>query len=226
MLDGANLWDKPLKFAVSFAVYFATLALVADRLSETARHGWVMRGAVAAAIFAAVAEMGYIFVMAGRGMRSHFNDTAPIYQIFYSLMGLGALMLVLAVAATGVVAFRDKAARLGPGLRLGVLVGFTGSTVLTLITAGLLANNAGHFVGVPSPGAAMLPLFGWSAEVGDLRPAHFLALHAMQAIPLVGMLADRRGVSARIVLPAALIYLVLVMAVFAQALMGLPLIRL
>ena len=65
--------------------------------------------------------------------------------------------------------------------------------MLTLVTAGALSSNGGHFVGVPGAGAGTVPLFGWSTSVGDLRPAHFLALHAMQALPLLGWLADRSG---------------------------------
>jgi hypothetical protein len=35
-----------------------------------------------------------------------------------------------------------------------------------------------------------LPVVGWHAWQ-DLRPAHFLAVHAQQFIPLVGILAER-----------------------------------
>ncbi len=105
-------------------------------------------------------------------------------------------------------------------------MGFAASTVLTLVTAGILSSNGGHFVGVPGAGAGSVPVLGWSTAVGDLRPAHFLALHAMQAIPLLGWLADRRGWSARAVPLGTLAYGALTAAVFAQAMAGLPLIRL
>jgi hypothetical protein len=226
VLDGVNVWVKPLKFASSFVVYFATLALVVDRLGPGMRESLALRGAVGASIVMMVAELAYIFLMAGRGERSHFNTSAPIYETIYSLMGLGALVLVLVVAVVGVMAWRDGAAALGPGLRLGILLGFTGATVLTLITAGALGGNGGHFVGVPGADARVLPLIGWSASVGDLRPAHFLALHAMQAVPLAGLAADRLGWPARTVALAGLVWAALTLAVFAQAMAGLPLIRL
>jgi hypothetical protein len=82
-------------------------------------------------------------------------------------------------------------------------------------------------VGVPSAGAAEIPLLGWSGQVGDLRPAHFLALHAMQVLPLLGWWLDRRGQPARkTVWTVAAVYAALTLAVFVQALMGLPLVRL
>lgn len=123
---------------------------------------------------------------------------------------------MLAVAWVGVAAWRDRAARMGPGLRLGVLQGFAGSTVPTLVSAGVLS----------SPGAATMPLFGWSAAAGDLRPAYFLALHAMQVVPLLGWMADRHGWRTAVVPVGAALYALVTLAVFAQALAGLPLIRL
>jgi hypothetical protein len=67
---------------------------------------------------------------------------------------------------------------------------------------------------------------GWSGVVGDIRPAHFLALHAMQALPLVGLWFDRRGIAVGHMRWVALAYLAVTTAVFVQALAGLPLIRL
>jgi hypothetical protein len=62
--------------------------------------------------------------------------------------------------------------------------------------------------------------------VGDLRPAHFLALHAMQVLPLAGLWMDRRGIAVAKMRLVALAYVALTAAVFAQALAGVPLIRL
>jgi hypothetical protein len=62
--------------------------------------------------------------------------------------------------------------------------------------------------------------------VGDIRPAHFLALHAMQVLPLVGVWFDRNGFGVQPLRWVALAYAALTAAVFAQALSELPLIRL
>ena len=227
MLDGTNVWLKPAKFALSFAVLYATLALVVERLSVTVRTGWALRMTLAAMVLATWTEMAYIGGRAGAGLASHFAVATPMEALLYALMGVGAVTLVVGIGVIGWLAWRDSEARLGPNLRQGIRLGFLLSAVLTLATAGYLSSNGGHFVGVPSAGAAMMPLLGWSGEVGDLRPAHFLALHAMQVLPLLGWWLDRRGQPARrTVWRAAAVYAALTLAVFVQALMGLPLVRL
>ena len=228
LIDGTPVWAKPLKFALSFVALFATLALVEDRLSPRWRDGLILRGMTAVMGTAMVLEMGYMIYQAARAEASHFNFSTPFHEIMYvSVMGTGAVLLVLGIAVFGVAAARDRDAALTPGLRSGVTWGFVLSFVLTLIVAGTMSSGTGHHVGTPVLDTR-LPLVGWSAEVGDLRPAHFLSLHAMQALPVLGLLLDRAGTArpGRTVALAGAGYAALTLAVFAQALMGLPLIRL
>jgi hypothetical protein len=89
-------------------------------------------------------------------------------------------------------------------------------------------SATGTHVGVAPAGAPTIPLFGWSAAVGDLRPGHFLALHTMQAVPLYALWRERGGqqvgrVEAAL---AATGWSALTLLVFAQALAGRPLIAL
>jgi hypothetical protein len=224
-LDGANVWLKPGKFALSLMVLYATMALVAERLFAAVREGRVMRITLAVMTMAGVGEMAYIAAQAGRGVHSHFSVQTPFTALMYTLMGLGAVALVLGIGVVGVLAWRDRAARFGPALRLGVGLGFVLSAVLTFVIAGYLGGHGSHFIGTPLPGAATVPWLGWSLSVGDLRPAHFLALHAMQVLPLLGLWLDRSGRSGRThwLWAAAVGYAALTVAAFVQALMGLPL---
>jgi hypothetical protein len=217
-------WTKPLKFALSFVVLFATVALVVDRLSPAVQGGLALRvtGWVMATAF--LAEMAYIAVQAGRALPSHFYLVTPFYQAMYTAMAVGATALVFGIAAVGWLACRDSGAAFGPATREGVLWGFTLFALPLLVVAFALGGNGGHHVGVHPAGGATVPLFGWSLVTGDLRPAHFLALHAMQAIPLAGLAADRLGLGRFWVRVAAAVWLVLTLAVWAQASAGLPLI--
>ncbi|MBH0239025.1 hypothetical protein [Methylobrevis albus] len=225
LLQGVPVWSKPLKFAVSFTVLFATLALAEQRLSPAWRGSWTLRLTTAVMAAAMIGEMAYIIAMAAQQTASHYNVATPFTALMYSLMGVGALALVAGVAVFGLAALRDAGARLAPGLRWGIGWGFLLSAGLTLVTAGYM-GSAGTHVGTQLAGAATLPLFGWSASVGDIRPAHFLALHAMQVLPLAGLLADRNAIPVHRLRWVALAYTALTAAVFAQALAGLPLVRL
>ncbi|MBF9060532.1 hypothetical protein HKCCSP123_15220 [Rhodobacterales bacterium HKCCSP123] len=228
LIDGVPVWLKPLKFSLSFVVLFWTMALVETRLSQGWREGWTLRitGWVMAAAF--LSEMAYMIYQAARAEASHFNLSTPFHEAMYTVMGVGAVSLIAGVAVMGRVARRDGEAALGPGLREGVWLGFLITFGLTFIVAGYLSNSGGHFVGLHPEGAPTVPLMGWSGVTGDLRPAHFASIHAMQALPLLGLWLDRRGgaTAVRGVRIGAAAYAVLTLALFGQALMGIPLIPL
>lgn len=229
LLDGVGVWAKPIKFASSFVVLFATIAWLDARMSVSWRDGWILRTTLAVMGTSMVAEMGYIIFQAAQAEASHFNYATPFHTFMYTVvMFFGALALVAGIGIYGVAAARDAEADLTPGLRAGVVWGFGLSFILTVIVAGYLGGQPGHSVGTPSPDAATIPLLGWSAEVGDLRPAHFLSLHAMQALPLLGWFLDR-GLPARAktgVAIGAAVYMAATFGLFAQALAGYPLIAL
>lgn len=225
-IEGVPVWLKPMKFALSFVVLFATIAWVTTRLSDQPQQGWTLRitGWAMAASF--LAEMAYIMYQAGRVEPSHFNLSTPFNAFMYSVvMAAGAFTLVAAVAVIGWVVKRDKGADLSPALREAIWLGFLLTFLLTVVVAGYMSSGTGRFVGVHPAGAPVLPLFGWSGVTGDLRPAHFASLHAMQVLPLLALvLGSRAGVST--VRLAALAYGLLTVALFVQALLGLPLIPL
>lgn len=228
LIDGVPVWLKPLKFALSFVVLFWTMALVEARLSPSWREGWTLKitGWVMAAAF--LSEMAYMIYQAARAEASHFNLSTPFHEAMYTMMGAGAVSLIAGVAVLGWAARRDGAAAMGPGLREGVWLGFASTFVLTFIVAGYLSSTGGHFVGLHPEGAPTVPLMGWSGVTGDLRPAHFASIHAMQALPLLGLWLDRRGRAdaVRAVRIGAVAYAALTLALFAQALMGMPLVPL
>jgi hypothetical protein len=124
-----------------------------------------------------------------------------------------ALLLTLIGAALGVLMTRPTPAQL-EAMRADQPVSIVGA----------------HSVGVADGGPGM-PVTGWSTTGGDLRIGHFLGLHALQALPIVGWLLTRRRVSKRLrggqrvalVWVAALSYLGLMALVTWQALRGQPL---
>jgi len=223
VLDDVAVWAKPAKFALSFIVHFGTLAIIVSALSEKSRKqlSIAIAGGVMAVSF--LAEMAYIFFQAAQAEHSHFNFSTPFHQAMYAWMGVGAVLLVTMPIVVAWVARRDSA--IGPATRSGIWWGALTSFALTLVVAGYLAEQAGHFVGLPGDPPRVLPVLGWSTEVGDLRPAHFLSLHALQVIPLIGLWIDRSGcTSAATIKFFVAAYALLTFAVLGQSLLGFPLI--
>jgi hydrogenase-4 membrane subunit HyfE len=93
-LDGVAVWKKPAKFSVSFLVHFATLAIIVNVMSPENKKLRIVKGVgwLMAAVF--VAEMTYLFLQAAQAQHSHFNETTPFHSAMYSLMGVGAVVLI------------------------------------------------------------------------------------------------------------------------------------
>jgi hypothetical protein len=85
-----------------------------------------------------------------------------------------------------------------------------------------MSAQPGHWVGGVANDTNGVALFGWSRTGGDLRVAHFVGLHAMQGIPLVGWLASYvLGENAKpIVWGAVALWIAVTLTVFFQATSG------
>jgi hypothetical protein len=224
MINGASVWVKPVKFLGSLAVYYWTLAWLFGYLPQRAQRSRWGRFVVYAPIVAGVLEMIWLVATAAAGQPAHFNRSAPIYSISYSLAGVGATVLLVAVLVQGVMIARDREIELAPAFRLPLVLGAGIASTATLVVAGYLAAGTGHWVGGVASDAGGLPILGWSRTGGDLRVAHFWALHASQILPLAGWLASRSGLpDPRVaVWGVALAYVTLIAFTFAQALAGQP----
>lgn len=222
LLDSAAIWTKPQKFNVSFVVHFLTLAILAQQVPREHRSGPVTMTFAYLAGIGLVFEFIYLNTQAARGVRSHFNFDSQFEQIMYALMGLGAVLLMAIAVAIAVQVWRKADGR-RQGLWLGTIIGFIGAFITTLIF-GFYMSSTSRYVGAPlTGGGEVVPFFGWSREYGDLRPAHFVSMHMMQTLPLVGWAADRLNWNWKIVVPvAAIAQLALATFLFEQARSGQP----
>jgi hypothetical protein len=226
LIGEASVWAKPMKFALSLAVHMATLALAVGLLGQGARAGTLLALVAAACAFASLGEMVWIIAQAARQQASHFNLATPFTRAMYTAMAAGAVVITLSAAAVGVTAFLDREAAMAPALRLAILLGLAGGAVLTLFTAFTIGGRLSPQVGTHPSGGARMAVTGWSLVVGDLRVAHFLATHMMQAIPIVGLIAARSlapAAAMAAVWLSALGWTGLVLAAYQQALAGRPL---
>jgi hypothetical protein len=190
-LLGVSVWNKPAKFSASIAVYFATLAWFAPLLPLHYFRSRRGRALAWIPVVCAVLEMLYIVVQAARGEMSHFNRSTPFNAMMYSLMGGGAVLMVVATLAMGLEILRTH--RLSNPFALAVALGLIGTFVLGGGFGGFLGSSAsGHWVGGSATDANGLVGFNWSRDGGDLRVAHFFGMHAMQALPLAAALLPEK----------------------------------
>lgn len=221
ILDGHNVWLKPQKFAVSLFVHFMTIAMAAQLIASKIRTQRLLVFSAGAVMMAHVFEFFWVIFQAGRAHRSHFNYDSIIESLMYVGMGIAVLFLVWIAFIVGWKIWRSAEPK--SGLAWGFAIGLMGGTLVTLALAGYMSMSGWRQVGVHPVGGAEVPLFGWSRVVGDLRPSHFVSLHMMQSLPILGWIADRRNWNGkRIVLIGAALQTVLAIALFSQALMGHP----
>ena len=143
-----------------------------------------------------------------------------------ALMGNGAVALVAGTAVIGGNVARDTGFVSGPRTPHGIAPGLVVTLPLTLIVAGYMSRHGSHWIGTPLPGVATFPLMGWSLTAGGYRPAQVVYVDGIQALPLLGLWLDRRASKNRRTLRgAAVLWSLVCLALFAQALAGQPLTR-
>jgi hypothetical protein len=243
-LLGVPVWLKPFKFAVSLAIYTATIAWLISMIERGRRIASVFGGVIA---FVSLVEMAVIAGQAARGRRSHFNETTTLDANLFKIMGASIGLLWLITLCIGVLLLIQRTAP-GPeilAVRLGIFISAAGMSVAFFMIKPLneLLPATGrdpdtitgaHSVGVPDGGPG-LPVVNWSTEAGDLRVGHFIGIHALQALPLLAMLLvylSRRvsrlreeAVRSRLIVVAGVAYAGLMVLVTWQALRAQPLLR-
>jgi hypothetical protein len=218
-LLGLDVWIKPIKFDLSVILYLVTLAVVLRLLGDR----WVKprRWLGCSIAVSMILENAIITLQAARGLRSHFNFSTPLESSLFAIMGVFVIVNKLAIA--GVLAlWCAPEVNLLPAqvwsLRLGLLAFLAGS-----LEALFMFPRRAHTVGAADGGAG-LPFLNWSRVHGDLRVAHFFALHALQAMMLLGWLVSRRRWPGRVqvatVTAVFAAYMGAVWLLFAQAMAG------
>ncbi len=236
VITGAPAWVKPMKFAISTAVYCGTLAWL---LGFVQGHRRLVALVGYASSLSLVVELVIIVGQVVRGTTSHFNISTPFDAALWSVMAgfIGVVWLMNLIVAGLLLRQKLDDTAFAWSLRLGVLLSAVGMAVAFLMTslpspaqaAGMAAGQApahfgAHSVGVEDGGAG-LPFLGWSTTGGDLRVAHFVGLHGLQVLPLLGLLLSALNARQRLGLVwiAGLGYLGLILLLTWQALRGQPL---
>lgn len=203
VITGANGWIKPLKFAISGAVYGATLLWLLTFVQGRPRLVSAIAGVTGVAL---IVETALISMQVLRNTASHFNVATTFDGAVFGIMGTFIMLLAMAnfalAVALGVQRLPDPVA--AAGIRWGLAISLTGMMAGVLMTSGnlppssLAAARVGepvtivgaHSVGVDDGGPG-LPFLGWSTVGGDLRVGHFVGLHGLQALPFLAFMLTR-----------------------------------
>ena len=239
-LVGEPIWLKPTKFYLSLAAYNATVLYFLSFLSDRRR---LVRSSGHVLAAAGLIEIVAITLQAARGVRSHFNVATPFDAAIFSLMGIAITVLWVTMIVLAIVLLRSRLADrpLAAALRIGFVAAVIGMglgyfmtnprpTQLEAMKAGQRVVEAGSHTFGAADGGPGLPLVGWSTEAGDMRPAHFLGLHAMQLLPILAVvLARRRHLSETrrlaTVRASGVAYMGVMLVLAVQALRGVPITR-
>ena len=185
-IDGVNPWLKPMKFCLSVMIYCFSLSIILGLIEGFDKMRlWIGRSVAGLMLL----EQACITLQAARGVTSHYNIDTSMDATIFTVMGIaialntaldsvvfGLIVLVpLAKVPTGVLW----------GIRFGLMMfiaaGFEGGTMIL---------KQAHTVGAPD-GSPGIPWANWSREHGDYRVAHFIGLHSLQILPIVGLIVDK-----------------------------------
>ena len=216
LFAGVSVWEKPAKFALSLGLQMATVAWALSHAPVELQRSGKIRVATWLILVSVLFEMLYIGGQAARGEASHFNTGTPLTATLYILMGLGAVTLTAGSGFVGALILRARTDFMGVAAGSGLILG----AVLGTLVGGFLSSGSGHWIGGDMTDATGLPFFHWSTSGGDLRVAHFIGLHAAQALPLAAL--SGRGWA---VMATGLGISLATLATFLQALAGMPLLQ-
>ena len=183
LIREVGVWVKPMKFMLSTALFALTtvwvLKVAHSDLDQMPVYPWIVTLLVLTSLF----EVVYISYQASQGSASHYNVSDPFHAFMFGVMAVAAVGLTFSQAWLAWEIWNEQK---GADLRvetLGVIIGLTMTFVLSTISGFMLGGNQ-------PPSGQGIPIVGWHLYK-DIRPAHFLGVHAQQLIPLWGLIAAK-----------------------------------
>lgn len=240
VLNYAPLWMKPLKFAVSSIIYSLTLLYLTSLIPNQKFLNLANR----ITNYGLVVELIIIYLQAYQGKMSHFNFQTLEDMILFQIMAF-AIVLVwmsLLVYIWGFIKIDSNNNLIIPSIRIGLIITFLSMGMAFTMTSpskedlkkaeankGPIGIVMGSHSVNETDETKRLPFTSWARTGGDLRIAHFLGLHALQALLLLGFLLRRINFSYKsglwIVNAVGISYTGLIIFTLIQALNGIPLIK-
>lgn len=224
----ANPWFKPIKFAISFATFVWTVSLFLGQLRVPTRLVQLVRGAMTGSV---IVEMLCLSAQAWRNANLSGGTTFTDWTIQQMTTAMVSVNTAILIALLVVFCGKKKWTKITDpamllAIRLSVVIFLAGNAV-----GGYMLARGSHTVGAKDGGPG-LPFLNWSIVAGDLRISHFIAIHAIQIVPLAAWLlwqmSPRPALRPRklLVYGVAVFTALLVGGTFVQAMLAQPIIAL
>lgn len=167
-LRDVGVWIKPMKFMAATALFVWTTVWVSHLASSSVTNSTAYI---------------WICVLIVQGAASHYNTSDPLHALLFGVMAVAAVGLTASQGWLAWEIWKENQASELSVTTIGVLIGLTLTFLLSTVSGFLLGGNQ-------PPAGQGLPIVGWHLYK-DIRPSHFLGVHAQQFIPLWGLFAER-----------------------------------
>jgi hypothetical protein len=178
-----GVWVKPMKFMVATVLFaWTTVWLVSiahTSVGNTQTYSWITTLLILTSLF----EVVYITYQGSQGEASHYNNSDVLHMILFGVMAIAAVGLTATQAWLAWEIWEEQKTIGLSVVTLGVVIGLLLTFILSTVSGFLLGGNQ-------PPAGVGLPIVGWHLY-RDIRPSHFLGVHAQQFIPLLGLLVER-----------------------------------
>jgi hypothetical protein len=148
-------------------------------VGTTQTYIWITALLILTSLF----EVVYITYQGSQGEASHYNNSDVMHMILFGVMAIAAVGLTATQAWLAWEIWQEQKTMGLSVVTLGVVIGLLLTFILSTVSGFLLGGNQ-------PPAGVGLPIVGWHLY-RDIRPSHFLGVHAQQFIPLLGLLVER-----------------------------------
>ncbi len=178
-----GVWVKPMKFMAATVLFaWTTVWLVSiahTSVGNTQTYSWITALLILTSLF----EVVYITYQGSQGEASHYNNSDVLHMILFGVMAIAAVGLTATQAWLAWEIWQEQKTMGLSVVTLGVVIGLLLTFIFSTVSGFLLGGNQ-------PPAGVGLPVVGWHLY-RDIRPSHFLGVHAQQFIPLLGLLVER-----------------------------------
>jgi hypothetical protein len=175
-----NPWIKPIKFSMSFSTFASTISLFLLALRIPKWQLTLARRAIAASVAFEILSLAAQAWRSAHHLSGHSLLDTSLAQMTNSMVMVNTAIVCWMLALFCInrvhTVWIDRP--MIAAIRYSIVIFLAGNAI-----GGYMLARGSHTVGVADGGPG-LPFVNWSVIGGDLRIAHFIAIHAIQIVPL------------------------------------------